>query len=267
MLEIEVAMMTHVGKVRRQNEDSICYVRPSTTTLLATHGVLALVADGMGGHNAGERASSLATETIARAYFDSIAPPREALLDAINLANAEIYREARADRRCRGMGSTCVAVAVCGDRAWWAWVGDSRLYLIRGGTAYLLTQDHTVVQDMVQRGWMTREEASTHRDRNVLDRALGVSEDLEAGLSESGLKLQGGDCLLLCSDGLHGLISDEEVAGIVSSSTLSASAQALIDSALARGAPDNVSVLLLQADTRSAPPVLGPASENRDPSH
>lgn len=262
MLEIEAAVMTHMGKVRTNNEDSISLVRPSGRSALASHGVLALVADGMGGHNAGERASSLAAETIGRAYFDSIAAPRDALLDAIQLANRAIYREARADRRCKGMGTTCVAVAVCDDRAWWAWVGDSRLYLVRAGLVYRLTEDHTVVQDMVRRGWMSREEASEHRDRNVLERALGTREAVDAGSSESGIRLQDGDRLLLCSDGLHDLVSDDEIAEWMGSGSFSASAQALLDGALDRGAPDNVSVLLLQTTTRSAPRVPGPTREH-----
>ena len=254
MLNIEAAAITHVGKVRTHNEDSISFVRPSDRAALATHGVLALVADGMGGHNAGERASSLAAETITRAYFDSVAAPREALLDALAKANEEIHRAARADRRCKGMGTTCVAVAVCDDRAWWAWAGDSRLYLVRGGAAYMLTKDHTIVQDMVRRGWMTREEAAAHRDRNVLERALGTRDAIELGSSETGLKLLDGDRLLLCSDGLHDLVSDAEIGAVAGTSTISASAQALLDSALDRGAPDNVSVLLIGTTANTTVP-------------
>lgn len=246
MLDIEVSVMTHVGKIRTINEDSICFIRPSESNLLASHGVLALVADGLGGHNAGERASSLAAETMGRAYFDSIASPREALLDAIDRANRKVYREAHAARRYHGMATTCVAVAICDDWAWWAWVGDSRLYLLRASVGYLLTEDHTVVQDMVRHGRMTPHEASSHYDRSVLDRALGAFDTVEAGSSESGLRLRDGDRLLLCSDGLHNLMSKEEIASIGSAKTLSESAQALVDGALDRGAPDNVSVMLLQ---------------------
>ncbi|HKF47730.1 MAG TPA: protein phosphatase 2C domain-containing protein [Terracidiphilus sp.] len=262
MLDVEAAVVTHMGRVRTHNEDAIAFVRPSREAVLASHGVLALVADGMGGHNAGERASALAAETIARAYFDSSAPPRQALLDAIQCANQVIHRAARADRACRGMGTTCVVAAVSDDRAYWAWVGDSRLYLIRSGGVYRLTEDHTVVQDMVRLGWMTREDASLHRDRNVLERALGTRDSVEAGASESGMKLQDGDRLLLSSDGLHDLVSDIDIGGLAGAGALSVCAQALLDAALERGAPDNVSVLLIEATSRPAQRVPGPTREH-----
>jgi protein phosphatase len=252
MLEIDAAVATHVGNVRSRNEDWVSFVRPSEAEAQASRGVLAIVADGMGGHKAGEHASRLAAETIARSYFDSSEELRGALVDAFREANCAVYGAAMAQPAWKGMGTTCVAVAICKDQAWWAWVGDSRLYLLRGGSIYRLTEDHTVVQDMVRRGWMTTQEANAHRDRNVLERAIGTREAVEPGVGQAALRLEPGDRLLLCSDGLHDLLTDEEMASFACEVAARDGAERMIEMALRRGAPDNLSVVLLEAKAEAA---------------
>ena len=252
MLTIEAVVITDTGIVRTHNEDSVTYVKPNDPDEFSSHGVLALVADGMGGHNAGEHASKLAVDTITRSYFRSAEEPRQALLNAIYDANREIYRASLASTAWKGMGTTCVVLAICNDEAWWAWVGDSRLYLLRDGMVYRLTEDHTVVQDMVRQGWMTQEEAHAHHDRNVLERAIGTRHTVKADASDVPIRLCAGDRLLLCTDGLHDLVHDEEMAGWAGGAQVSESAEKLIQAALARGGHDNISVILIEAKEEAA---------------
>jgi protein phosphatase len=233
------------------------FVRPNRSEVLISHGVLALVADGMGGHKAGEHASSLAAGTVARAYFDSGELPQDSLAAALQKANRAVYEAALDEPAWKGMGTTCVAVSICGEHAYWAWVGDSRLYLLRGDKSFRLTEDHTVVQDMVRRGWMTQEEARAHQDRNVLERAIGTRATVEVGVGGTSMRLECGDRLLLCSDGLHDLLSDDEMALSAIEGTASACADRLLQTALERGAPDNVSIVLLDArpEGTARPPI------------
>jgi PPM family protein phosphatase len=260
MLEIEACVLSHVGKVRTENEDCASFVRPSDKGPLATHGMLAVLADGMGGHEAGELASQLAVEWVTRSYYSAKARPPEALKRALLDANREIYRTARAEPALKGMGTTCVAAAVCGDQAWWAWIGDSRLYLLRAGRIERLSEDHTLVQDMVRRGLMTAEEARCHSDRNVLERAMGTREEVEVGMGKRPIALAAGYRLLLCSDGLHDLIGDEELGKRGGEGSVADSAQTLLDLALDRGGHDNISVVLVEARAESALPKRTPAT-------
>ena len=252
MLDIDIAVVTHAGKVRTHNEDSVLFVRPSDPEVLGKHGVMGLVADGMGGHKAGEHASRLAVETITRSYFDSREEPRQALLDAFASANGAVFEAAVEEPAWKGMGTTCVAVAVCRDLMWWAWVGDSRMYLLRRGTLFRMTEDHTVVQDMVRRGWMTQEEAAMHDDRNILDRAIGTRDAVETGICDSAMRLEEGDRLVLCSDGLHDLIRDEEMAQWAGEGCAHECADKLLEMALTRGGQDNISVVVLEAKAKTA---------------
>jgi serine/threonine protein phosphatase PrpC len=262
MLDLDIAVVTHVGKVRTHNEDSVLFVRPSEPDVLERHGVMALVADGMGGHRAGEHASKLAVETITRSYFDSREEPRQALLNAFAAANKGVFEAAAEEPAWKGMGTTCVAVAICREVMWWAWVGDSRMYLVRNGTIFRMTEDHTVVQDMVRRGWMTKEEAANHDDRNMLDRAIGTRESVEAGICDSALRIEKRDRLVLCSDGLHDLIRDDEMAEWVGDGGAHEYAEKLLAMALKRGGHDNISVVVLEAKAKSAERKASPTREN-----
>jgi serine/threonine protein phosphatase PrpC len=246
MLEIDASVVTNVGRVRTNNEDSVCLIRPSHKAPLSSHGVLALLADGMGGHEGGELASKLAMEGIARSYYSSMGPPPEALDEALRTANGEVYQASRKRSALRGMGTTCVAVVLRDDRAWWAWVGDSRLYLLRSGQIYQMSEDHTVVHQLVRKGLLTPEEAYNHPDRSVLERAIGTRVQVEPSIGKEPIYLASGDRLLLCSDGLHDLITNDEIVAHAASGPIAECAEGLIDLALERGGFDNVSVILLE---------------------
>jgi PPM family protein phosphatase len=251
MLEIDACVLTHAGNVRTNNEDSVSLVRPTDKGSLSSHGLLALVADGMGGHEGGEFASQLALQEIVRSYYRNDAPPSAALERAMGDANREVYRASRTNPLLKGMGTTCVALVLCDDEAWWGWIGDSRLYLLRNGKIYRLSEDHTVVQDMVRRGLITAEEAHSHSDRSVLERALGTRKTVEPGLAANPIRLAAGDRLLLCSDGLHDLVEDEEMVRDAGEGTVTTAAEKLLHLALDRGGHDNVSVVLLEARLES----------------
>jgi len=247
MLEIEVSILTHMGNVRTNNEDSVSLVRPSMREVMQSHGVLALVADGMGGQEGGELASKLAIDTIARSYYRSKAKPQNALEEAFREANQEIFECAAANSDLAGMGTTCVAVVVLEDLAWWAWVGDSRLYLWRNQQILQMSEDHTVVYDLVRHGLLAAEEARNHPDRSVLARAMGTKKHIDFAFGNEPLRLQAGDRLLLCSDGLHDLLTDVDIAYCLASEQLSDSAGILLRRALERGGFDNISIVLLEA--------------------
>jgi|HubBroStandDraft_1064217.scaffolds.fasta_scaffold00190_5 serine/threonine protein phosphatase PrpC len=263
MFEIDASVLTHMGKVRTNNEDSVTFVRPNAAEARKSHGVLAVVADGMGGHEAGELASKLAAEGIARGYYRSCATPPEALADAFREANREIFETSAKDPGLKGMGTTCVAAAILDDLAWWAWVGDSRLYLLRRGRIYRMSEDHTVVHEMVRRGLLTAEEAHCHPERSALARAMGTRESIELAVGAQPIHLADGDRLLLCSDGLHDLLTDEEIAEYAGETLVAASAERLLLLALERGGFDNISIVLLEAKLESEV-VKKPASITRE---
>ncbi|HUO28383.1 MAG TPA: PP2C family serine/threonine-protein phosphatase [Bryobacteraceae bacterium] len=254
MLEIDACALTHMGKVRTNNEDSVSFVRPSDKGPLATHGVLAVVADGMGGHEGGELASRIAADAIARSYYGSSAAPPRALEQAFHDASRAVFDTSRENPQLKGMGTTCVAAAIRGAEAWWAWIGDSRLYLVRDSRIYRMSEDHTLVQDMVRRGLMTAEEARNHRDRSVLERAMGTRERIEPGLGHEPIALVAGDRLLLCSDGLHDLIGDDDLARLAVGRPVVECGDALLHLALDCGGPDNISIVLVEARAESSTP-------------
>jgi protein phosphatase len=212
---------------------------------------LAVLADGMGGHEGGELASKLALEGIARSYYGSMGPPPEALDEALRSANGDVYLASREKTALRGMGTTCVAVVLRDDRAWWAWVGDSRLYLLRGEQIYQMSEDHTVVHQLVRKGLLTLEEAYNHPDRSVLERAIGTRIEIEPSICTEPIRLANGDRLLLCSDGLHDLVTNDEIAVHAANGPIAECAEGLINLALERGGYDNVSVILLEVKDES----------------
>ncbi len=250
MLDIDACALTHCGKIRLNNEDSVVLLRPHNRAQQHLHGLLAIVADGMGGYEGGEVASRIATETVARSfsrYSNSGLAPGAALKAAFAEANRAIFQTAVANPMFSGMGTTCIAVVVRDDLAWWAWIGDSRLYLLRDGRACRLSEDHTLVQQMLRRGFITPEEARKHRDRGLLERAMGVVEQAEPGLSAKAIRLKPVDRLLLCSDGLYDLIDDQELAANVAECSAAEGAEKLLSLALERGGHDNISLILLAA--------------------
>ena len=170
---VEFGILSDVGCCRETNEDAgTCFV-PKDAEVLAGRGILAVVADGVGGHSAGEVASRLAVDVVVREYYRLRTEPFESLRHACHRANRAIYRRAISDEALQGMGTTCVALVLRDSEAWCASIGDSRLYLLRDGCIYLMTQDDSMVMDMVRQGLLKLEEARHHPDKNVILRALG----------------------------------------------------------------------------------------------
>jgi len=266
---LEVALLTDVGQVRPMNEDS-------GTAIALPEGGLFVVADGMGGHNAGDVASQMAVRLLQENYLAKVPakgegvrrpiPERptlerstpERLVKTLEEVNRQVYAEAsRPDRR--GMGTTVTALAVDGPNAIVVNVGDSRVYLLRGGVLSRLTRDHSWVAEQQRRGLLSEEEARNHRWRSVISNALGSTGDLKLDLS--GLKLEVGDLFLLCSDGLTGVLEDDQLAPfLLAELPLERVVRNLIDAANAGGGPDNITALLVKVESVAPEPKV-PAYE------
>jgi len=243
-LIVQAVMKTDVGLVRSENQDFGTYTTPAEERESHPGGRLLVVADGMGGHRGGATASRLAGETVKAQYLGSEeADVAAALRDALARANARIFTEAQANPDLRGMGTTTSALVVRNNNAWFAHVGDSRIYLIRGGAIKQLTEDHSLVASMVREGLLTSTEAENHPRRNVLQRSMGVGEEVEIDVSGPFPVLEG-DVFILCSDGLHGLVKEPELLEIGTSMPIEAAANEFLRRALDRGAPDNVTVIV-----------------------
>lgn len=240
--ELDASVQTDVGCVREINEDSGRLVRPSDPALLASKGTLVVVADGMGGHSAGEVASQMAADVVCRLYYASPDEPAVALRRAVEDANRRIHEAAAADESKHGMGTTCTTLALCGATAYAAHVGDSRLYMLRAGQLYQLSEDHSAVNEMVKLGIITKEQARTHEDKNVILRALGTSPEVEVSVLDP-FQVRVGDRYLLCSDGLHDLVLEDEIASILNGTEdIHAAGERLIATAKERGGHDNITV-------------------------
>ena len=240
--ELVASVQSDVGCVREINEDSGRLLRPSDPAQLAAKGTLVVVADGMGGHSAGEVASQLAADVVSRLYYETRAEPGQALRRAVEEANRQINEAAAADESKHGMGTTCTALALRGDEAFAAHVGDSRLYMLRGGQLYQLSEDHSAVMEMVKLGIITKEQARTHEDKNVILRALGTSPEVEVSTVEP-FAVREGDQYLLCSDGLYDLVPDDEISSVLAGAEdVHAAGERLIALARERGGHDNITV-------------------------
>ncbi len=244
-LRLDPAQLTDVGRKREHNEDNMAYVIPKDPQVMAMKGALFIVADGMGGHAAGEVASEIAVDTVSNAYYmDDNEDVTTPLLQAIKRANLAIHQRAAENLLRSGMGTTCVAAVLRGNMAYIANVGDSRAYLVRGGKVRQVTQDHSWVAEQVRAGLLTEEQARTHAQRNVITRCLGTQPDVEVDVFLE--PLQENDCLVLCTDGLSGLISDEEVMLIVNQSVPQESVYHLVERANENGGPDNITAIVVQ---------------------
>lgn len=236
------AMQTAVGCVRTSNEDAVAFVIPSQDDPSAERGCLGLVADGMGGHAAGEVASALAVEVVRQAFFSLQGPVPQSLMRAFQTANRAIFEHARSHPECQGMGTTCTALVIHDGQLWLAHVGDSRAYLLRRGKLAQLTEDHTLHAQMIREGMMNEDEARTAEGGNVILKALGTALDIAPDVWEKGLRLLEDDTLLLCSDGLWNLVDDARIAEGLASRDPHEACQRLIDAALEAGGYDNISV-------------------------
>lgn len=235
--------LSHVGLVRKNNEDNCCVC--DDIKLLA-------VADGMGGHKAGEIASKLALDELAAYLRNNLKlleqDPALALKDAFQNANEAVLELARTDGdKFRGMGTTITAVIVRDDRIYVAHVGDSRAYLVRSEEIWLLTNDHSLVNELVKSGGITPEEAESHPQKNILTRAIGTSPKVEVDINIESI--QNGDIIILCTDGLSNLVTLTEMGRLAGEEVpLKERVDHLIQRALDRGGADNITVVLFEAE-------------------
>jgi len=236
------AMRTDVGRVRSSNEDSVAFVAPAPDAPEARLGYLAIVADGMGGHAAGEVASALATEVVRRVFYSLDVEPPRALKKAFEAANRAIFEQSAREPECKGMGTTCTAVVIRDGRLWLAHVGDSRAYIVRAREVSQLSDDQTLHAQLVRDGVMTQQEADRSPGGNVILQAVGTRIEVAPTIWSEGLPLEIGDAIVLCSDGLSNLVSEAELAAIVSECAPQESCRLLVDAALAAGGHDNISV-------------------------
>jgi protein phosphatase len=243
---LDVAGLSDQGVKREHNEDAWSAPHPHLASgQIAAKGQLYVVADGVGGHLAGDVASRMAVEIVQQHYYaDASLDAADSLKAAIQAANTKIYQEASTQSARRGMRTTVTAAVFCGGQLTVANVGDSRTYLIRQGAARQLTDDHTWVEEQVKGGVITQEEAKRHPHRNIITRSLGGKNAPRIDVFEKDVGP--GDEVLLCSDGLSNLVSDDEIGAIVGRGwTAEAVVKELIALAIERGAPDNVTAVLI----------------------
>jgi serine/threonine protein phosphatase PrpC len=256
LLHIQAGARTDLGRVRKNNED--CYSMDSSLQLY-------VLSDGMGGEAHGEVASQLAVQTVlthcrqsensrATPIFGESSPDvserTNRLASAIHLANRKVFETATSNPEQRGMGATIVAAWIDGQRLSLAHVGDSRVYLLRGGTMDQLTADHSLVAEKVRVGILTPQEADASEMQSVLTRAVGTNSKVEIDTDEQVLLV--GDFVLLCSDGLTRMVTDPEIAStLLTSASAQESADRLVDLANDNGGADNISVIVLRVDEKS----------------
>lgn len=247
-----VAAKTDVGRVRQGNEDSYLVKEP-----------LFAVADGMGGHIAGDVASATAVEMIAERADEAMPQSTAELAAIVRGANTAIWEKAQNDASLRGMGTTCTLALVEDHQVHIAHVGDSRAYLYRGDELSQVTEDHTLVSRMVREGRLQPDEAERHPQRSIITRALGVDADVE--VDELSMDIQEGDRFLLCSDGLTSMIGSDDLREVLSTQTdPNAAADELVARALEAGGEDNVTVVLIDVSGGTRP-AAAPAAEDAAP--
>jgi PPM family protein phosphatase len=261
LAHLHIAVLSHPGMTGKNNEDRYAVSSFTVSKEDARPAVFAVVADGIGGHRAGEVAAELAVNYISQGVAESNArKPQKILQDAIEDASQAIAAHSAGKEEQEGMGSTCACVWVIGNQLYVAHVGDSRIYLLRGKHIHRVTKDHTWVQEALDKGVLTPEQARDHPNVHVIRRYLGSVElpdvDFRMWLAEKetdtdaeanqGLILEPGDTILLCSDGLTDLVWDDEIQkSILSKKNLKAAAEGLVDLANQRGGHDNITVVLI----------------------
>ncbi|MBI1319700.1 MAG: Stp1/IreP family PP2C-type Ser/Thr phosphatase [Candidatus Hydrogenedens sp.] len=246
---IEAHLLSDVGQRREKNEDSCIITVPDDADLLRHRGMLFAVADGMGGASAGERASHLTLEVLSRQYFASTSLPIPAALEmAIEAANAAVFDEAEHNPELHGMGTTVSVVVIHGENAYIGQVGDSRVYLLRERAGiHQITRDHSLVAEQVRNGLITEEEARHHQLKNLITRAVGIKERVKIDLF--AMRLQAHDTLLICSDGLCNMVSDEELAHGLALGALDTNTRGLVKLANDAGGTDNITAVTLRVST------------------
>ncbi len=241
---LHVSAATDVGLKRPHNEDSHAWWVP-TEPAEARRGAILVVADGMGGAVAGEVASRLAVDCVMRRHREGCElDPMECLRRSIETANKAIHDQGQAYPEMRGMGTTCTAVVARDGELCFGHVGDSRAYRLRDGLIEQITEDHSLVAQLVLHHHITPEQAKVDPRRNVVTRSVGVSPEVDVDARQLDEPLQPGDTIVLCTDGLHGLVDNDEIARLATGADLERACTELIALANARGGSDNITVVL-----------------------
>ena len=231
---MKVYAITDIGRVRALNEDSYYLPREGER--------FCAVADGMGGHNAGEVASAMAVQAFSERMRGVEHITGQALYAAVEQANEDVFRAAQENEGMSGMGTTFSALAEEDDTVYLAHVGDSRIYLVRRGAIMQLTTDHTLVEEMVRKGMLTPREARVHPRRNIITRALGTEESVQIDIVQMGLRP--GDAFFLCSDGMTNYVDEREILGAVQSADdWQEKLRRLVGNALENGGQDNITAM------------------------
>lgn len=244
---VEVAAASDVGCQRENNEDSYLYWEPADDGEFSHKGRLAVVADGMGGHEGGQEASRIAAQTIQESYAADPGPdPQSALAAGFRRAHERVIQYATQHLQLRGMGTTATAVALTGNQLHFAHIGDSRLYRVHGAQIARLTRDHSYVGRLFENGVISAEEAEVHPQRHILTAALGTGPEIPPDTPEHPITLDRGDSLILCTDGLWGLVADSDIRQLVAENSVGDACHELIQQARQRGGPDNITVIVLR---------------------
>ncbi|HWY58967.1 MAG TPA: Stp1/IreP family PP2C-type Ser/Thr phosphatase [Terriglobales bacterium] len=244
---VELASLSDIGCQRENNEDQYAYWEPANDEEFARRGRLAVVADGMGGHEGGQEASRIAVDTIQEAFADTPDADVQSLLAiGFQIAHERILEYAAVHPKLHGMGTTATAIALRGNQLYYAHVGDSRLYLVRGAKISRLTHDHSYVGRLVENGVISAQEAEIHPQRHILTAALGAGAELWPEMPQHAIELQNSDVLILCTDGLWSLLSENEIHSAVAHAEPSEACEALIKMTKDRGGPDNITVQVLR---------------------
>jgi len=244
---VEVAGRSDVGCQRENNEDSYLYWEPASDQEFQRKGRLAVIADGMGGHEGGQEASRMAVDTVREVYDYAFRDnPQAALVESFAAAHTRIQDFAELHPAFHGMGTTCTALVVRGRQLFFAHVGDSRLYLVRAARILRLTRDHSYVGRLVENGIVRAEDAEKHPQRHILTAALGAGRDVTVDGPDQSVALQDRDDLLLCTDGLWSVVTEEELETAVSNDPPAQCCAALVKLARQRGGPDNITLQVLR---------------------
>jgi protein phosphatase len=263
---LQAHVLTDIGVKRKRNEDSCGLCVPQDKALAGARGLFFAVADGMGGVNGGAFASRLALQTMIQEYFsmaEGTAPER--LGAAVEMANRRIYEEAENNPDYKGMGTTVSAVLILDEHIYVAQVGDSRVYLKRNGQKlWQITHDHSLVAEQVRSGIISEEEARTHALKNLITRAVGTKDYVKVDLFTTQIKE--GDTLMICSDGLCGVVEDMEIGECLARSNPQGAARKLVGLAIEGGGPDNISAVVVRVTQVPPKGEKQPGAEEVSPS-
>jgi PPM family protein phosphatase len=244
---IKAVVLSDLGNIRTNNEDMGLFFKIADEQVIREKGYLLMVADGMGGHQAGEVASRMATDIVSHEYYKQNGSGVEKnLAKVLTMANKSIFEKASSSHTHKGMGTTCTVLVVIEQAVYYAHVGDSRAYMQKGNSIRQITTDHTYVQELVNNGDITEAEAAVHPKRNILTNAMGTKPDMKVDTGKYEQVLENNDRLLLCSDGLYDYLNAEELKNILVDNDIKTAAGIMIQQAKERGGHDNITVVIAE---------------------